>query len=297
MSERPDPREVAVRVGMFSRRRRWGPCPACGATAAGSDSRPPVIFREKGWWCVSCKATGDGFTMVAYHLGLDPKPRGRAFRDILAWLGSGERCEVVEQDEEMSAISVDVMPALRAAVPISQARDPRLGSWLARRCIGPGAPAGWLPSWEESWWPRGWSERWPVVVPACTAKGVVMSMHGVAVDSGVDRKTTWPLAASARELLFASAGLRRWMRGEASAPERLLVVEGATDYLSAADQLPTIGATSGGFTALRLLDIPKTTRVYIGTDPDKAGRVYAQQIADALAPHPVRLLPLHRMAA
>lgn len=297
MRDRPDVHEVATRIGMFSLRRRWGPCPACGATATRSDIRPPVLLRKKGWWCVACEATGDAITMVAYHLGLDPKPRGQAFRDILAWLKSGKRCEVVKQDEEPLTISVNVIPALRAAVPLSQARDPRLGRWLAKRAISPHAPAGWLPMWEDAWWPKGWSSRWPVVIPACSARGEIMSLHGLAIDDSAPRKTTWPVGSGARELLFASAALRRWMRGEAPAPERLLVVEGATDYLSAADQMPTIGATSGGFVALRLLEIPKTTRVYVGTDPDAAGRVYAQQIADALAPHPARLLPLHRMAA
>lgn len=120
-------------------------------------------------------------------------------------------------------------------------------------------------------------------------------MHGIAISSDAPRKTTWPKGADSRELLFADRNMRAVLRGDRPWPDRVLFVEGGTDFLTASPQMPTIGVSAGAAAALRLVRPPPTTRLYVGTDPDHVGDVYAKQIADALSPNITRRVPLHRL--
>ena len=82
------------------------------------------------------------------------------------------------------------------------------------------------------------------------------------------------------------------LRGEAS-PRRVIVCEGMTDYLAAACRAPAdvavLGASSGGFGALRGVKIPNGATVVIATDDDKAGDAYAAEIRAALAGREITL--------
>jgi len=121
-------------------------------------------------------------------------------------------------------------------------------------------------------------------------------MHGIAIDTA-PRKTTWPKGGQHGGLLFASASTRRWLSGQAPAPQRVVVVEGATDYLTASTELPDcaiLGIASGSPPALSTVPKEKGQRWYVATDPDAAGRRYAKQIAEALYPTPVRPFPMVR---
>lgn len=243
---------------------------------------------------MACGAGGDAYTLVSYALGLNGRCDGKAFVRILRWL---EGDDVLQQEpvEDEPLPRIDPAPALAMAVPLSKVREPRLLAWLARRQIPSSAPAGWLPSFEAPWWPMGYAGNWPVVIPACTGRGDVLSMHGIAIDVDAPTKTRWPKGASSRELLFADRSTRSWLSGKSAPPDRLLIVEGATDYLTAAPQMPTLGYFSGSAAALRTVPITSGTRVYCGVDADEKGDMYENEIANALAPHPVRRIPLQRL--
>lgn len=286
---RVDCRTVASGLGLHHRAKRWGPCPLCKRERTRHDRRLPVIVSAQEWRCMACKEGGDSVALVSASRYGTTRPVGRLFPEVVAYLESlAGTAPPVEPVEE--APRIDPLPALRAAVPLSEVTDDRLEEWLDRRGIERTAPAGWLPNFSAPWWP-GFSAHWPVVLPACTGRGQVVSMHGVAVDKAAPAKTTWPKGASARELLFAPRSAREWLAGRAPPPKRALFVEGATDYLSAVTRTNpdtfVFGVFSGAFKALKLArwdDID----IVILTDADPAGDRYATLIASAVAPQPVR---------
>ena len=277
--------------GLDTRSRRTGPCPACGSTSTKHDSRPPIIYGKEGWRCVACKAGGDGYTLVGYHLQVALPLRGRAFRQVVEFVNSGKYPEVrpVEQPEPAR---IDPTPALHRAVPLSKCVDAEVLRWLSGRNIPTSAPAGVLRGFRSDWWP--W-DGYPLVVPACTGTGEVVSMHGRSV---VDNTKRWPKGAEARELLFAPPPMRAWLRQDAPGPKALVITEGLSDYLtwSSISSVPTLGMTSGSASALRLVTVERGTKVFVGTHGDKAGDRYAEEVADALAMRAVvRRLPLERV--
>mgnify|MGYP001613079260 CR=1 FL=1 len=291
--------EVAARLGMRREgRNRWGPCPACGATGTRADGRPPVRF-GRGWWCVSCGVKGDAINLVGLLAHGEARPRGRTFMACKNWLdASGEAVEQLAPWEPPRRI--DPMTALRVAIPIDLVDDPRLDDWLARRKIPSWAPAGWLPQFSAPWWPRGWSDDWPIVIPACNGRGKIESMQGIATDDTAPRSKTWPAKAESRELLFANPGTRAWLAGKLPPPAKLLIVEGAPDYLTASSlmqDITVIGIAAGSAPALRLVTLTNSTEVYVGTHQDGSGRDYQRAVVAALEPKLVTPLPLWRLFA
>lgn len=85
------------------------------------------------------------------------------------------------------------------------------------------------------------------------------------------------------------AGKGRWK------PSDVIVVEGATDYLTATVEFQgsaVIGIVNGGASALRLVPRPRGMRWYVATDPDAVGRKYAEKVAEAIFPTPAYPFPL-----
>lgn len=296
--------DVAELLGLARKARRWGPCPACGAGRTQHDTRPPlsVVGAGKGWWCHACDRAGDAVDLAAWLvLGRRGSEAGQDFPRVLAALrGLSPPPSRASGLDEPPPDRVDVLPALRACT--SPATEPAVAAWLAGRGIAPSAPAGVLPgSWSAPWWPARWSATWRLVVPAFTGLGELASLQARAPGPvGDDEpKCRWPRGASAGGLLFADPRLARpILRGRPSAARRVLIVEGLTDYLTACSRVegPTavIGVASGSAAALRLLrtDLP----IVVATDYDRAGEVYAELVAEALAPHPVRRFPWSRAA-
>jgi 5S rRNA maturation endonuclease (ribonuclease M5) len=92
------------------------------------------------------------------------------------------------------------------------------------------------------------------------------------------------------------------LRGEAR-PGRVVIAEGITDYLAAAQfasrdgpGTAVLGGISGSFGALAQTAIPETATVYAWTDPDEAGDRYAAEIARALSGRDVRRVDTRRRA-
>ena len=299
---------LAVRLGMSRRDRRWGPCPACGAAHTKHDSRPPVsvVGGWLGWWCHACDRTGDAADLASFALCDRPaRESGRRFREVLALLEGGEARGEALPVEEPEKVDLGIAAVLRGCT--RPTGTPEVAAWLEGRGIDPEAcPAGVLPAtFGAAWWPRAWSSVWRLVVPTFTGRGELVGLQGRAtapIREG-EPKCRWPRGVPAAGLLFACASGRRLLRGQASNVRRLVVVEGLTDSLTAtawgATDTAVLGVASGSPAALRLLapGLPAGTSIIVATDYDRQGETYAQQVALALSPHPVRRFPFRLAAA
>lgn len=256
-----------------------------------------MLLSERGWFCLACDTGGpDELSLASWGVAGKSTPT----REVYEFVSGGGQGVGSVVDPRCGPPSeprrADVTDALKEAAPISKVKDEKLDEWLAFRQISRDAPAGWLPKFSAPWWPDGSSERWPVILPACTGRGVVESIHGVSID--IERtasKTRWPVGVESRELLFATPATREWLRGNAPAPARVLVTEGATDFLSSVTRVNdcfVIGIANGGAKALSLVPKAKGQRWYVGTHPDTAGDKYATSVANAIFPSPVYPLPL-----
>ena len=102
-------------------------------------------------------------------------------------------------------------------------------------------------------------------------------------------KTLWPVKCSSERLLFADGGGVAVLKGDATAPKDVLIVEGLTDTLRGATVAPSVpcavlGFTSGGAQALADVRWRRDMRLGVATDDDAAGDAYAEQVADAVRP-------------
>ena len=123
-------------------------------------------------------------------------------------------------------------------------------------------------------------------MPAFNANGEFVSLHTRAVDvpkSGP--KTLWPKGFEAKGLFMPNRFAVKMMRGNTQDIDGLLFVEGITDFIKCSAEvedlginLAVLGGTSGSFSSVSELNIPKDLKVYIGTDPDEKGEEYAQTI-------------------
>lgn len=284
-------------VGLERRGRRYTPCPACGAERTGrSDKRAPVlpVSGGRGWKCYACDEQGGAVHALCLRLHGERLGKGDGrWADVMRWMEERHHIEPRAQPEPQTRrepVYMDVAPVLRMCRPAEQGA----ADWLRSRGYTRPVPAGMLPpGWSAPWWP--WRDEFPLVVPAFDAAGVLRSMHGRAIRPGARRKVTWPLGGDTRGLVMASKLARAMLRGETE-PRRLLIVEGLTDYLWAA-QDPTIavlGIASGVDLAPLSRRLRRGMTIVIATDPDPAGDAYAQTVAAQLAPHPVRRLHLGR---
>ena len=76
-------------------------------------------------------------------------------------------------------------------------------------------------------------------------------------------------------------------------------MEGLTDFLKCSSEvedldipLAVLAGTSGSFTNIQKLNIPKDVKIYIGTDPDEQGREYANKIQLQLPGRTTYRIPL-----
>jgi len=286
---------VAASLGMAEKAKRWGPCPACGAASTRNDRRPPVgRVNGKGWICNACREGGDVLDLVSFALhGVRASKAGRSFKRIGLWFGDKEEAVTAGEERKVERLAPEELtPLLMASTPAHRSRDFAVVRFLAER--GYRQPPAWvLPEgWSAPWWP--WRE-FPLVVPAFNGHGVLMGLHGRAVDPLAKRKTTWPLDRDSRGLLMADPRLGLPLLREGRKTRRALIVEGITDYLCAAEdqagKSAVLGIASGSASALRLVNFTGM-EVFVATDDDPAGRRYAERVAEAVAPAPCRTLPL-----
>lgn len=296
----PDVLEVAALLGLDVTRRRFGPCPACGQA---DRHHQPVTPRHggSGWLCASCKAHGDVIRLACWVvLGKDKATSGDEWGRVRGVLASGGWCSA--DGSQVSAWKAPTPKPPRPEEPYPDEGELRglLGACgrvtesraVAEWCVGRGfdpqvVPAAVLPSHHP--WPAWWPYRgspWRLVCSMVDSSGAIRSMHGRATEATERGKTRWPLERRATGLLFADPWIGRPMlRGLSVAVDRIVVVEGITDYLAMSSRRPegvaVLGACSGGFAALgsaRLPDVP----VYVATDGDVAGMRYADEVGRAL---------------
>lgn len=279
-------------VGLEATRgRRYAPCPKCGHGVDG-DRRGTVLLGHGGatWRCVACMAPDeknlDGYDLLSYaRHGVRARELGSRFKELL----------------DFEPMQVPTTPAPKLdRIPEDELRDlfrrctkPQgdTAAFLTSRRIDPAlAPCGVLPpTFSASWWPQGWSETWPLVAPMFDASGALAGLHARAIGPAPS-KTRWPVGVDCRGLLFVAPSARPWLRG-GEAPDRVLVVEGFTDFLTACTQglgIAVLGIESGSAEAFATLPWKSGCRVIVATDPDKAGDGYARRIVDAL---PSTVLP------
>ena len=301
---------VAQRLGLRHKKQRIEPCPVCNAERTSKDKRPAVGVRRdnKGWKCHSCGATGDAVDLASLALiGCKAGSAGTDFRKIRAWwLEDGPELSWAVSQYEVSRPPIEELQrVLRACRRPSEVSLPALPGFLAKRGFDPNKvaagilpPSDWHGWYGIKWWPRQWIEQFPLVIPAFTGAGKLASMHGRSIDDSATRKTTWPKGHDSAGLLFAdSRYARKMLRNQPTDADTLLVVEGMTDYLWAVQTAPErcgiIGIASGSANALKLPKWPKDMKFFVGSDPDPTGDAYAVKVAEALAPHTCRRLPLH----
>jgi len=296
----PDILDVAALLGLDVTRRRFGPCPACGQA---DRHHQPVTPRHagKGWLCASCKAHGDAIRLACWVvLGKDRATTGEEWGRVRAVLASGGWCSADGQTAAAWTPPAPRPPQPETAYPDLVELRLLLGACarvvdrieVAEWCMGRGfstatIPAAVLPSHHP--WPAWWPYRgspWRLVCSMVDARGVIRSMHGRATEATERGKTRWPFETRATGLLFADPWIARPMlRGIDVQVERVVVVEGITDYLALSCRQPSgtavIGACSGGFGALAVARLPGVP-VYIATDGDAAGQRYAAEVERAL---------------
>lgn len=304
--------EVAAALGLGVVRARFGPCPACGR-----DERrhPPLTVRHggSGWMCAGCKAAGDAVMLAAWAIAGEPRPSGAAWAPVRAFFASRGWCSgdgmgtgwTPAPRREVPALPYpdrgELLALLRACRPVSAV--PEVGAWLEARGIVGRVHGAVLPDVHP--WPAWWPYRarpWRLVAPMVDALGTVASVHGRATeDEGGRGKTRCPFERRGDGLFFADPLVGRPMlRGEAS-PARVVVVEGITDYLSAARYATAdgggtavLGGISGSFGAMAQARITPGATVYAWTDADDAGDRYAKEIARALRDQDVRRIDFRR---
>lgn len=300
----PDIGDVAAALGMDVRGRRFGPCPECGV----DDRRHPpvgITFRGEGWRCYHCQAVGDAVALVALVTVGTRRPKGMAWGEVRAvcaaqgWCsGDGERATwtppVARPRVEAPYPERDELVRLLLACRRPM-EAPELHPWFAARGWTRRLPAGVLP--DVYGWPGFWPEHmrgFKLVVPMVTPDGRVTSMHGRWPSTVAPwGKTRWPKERRATGLLFSDPWVGRPYLQGGRRPDRVLVTEGITSFLSACCRTvpgtAVIGADNGGFGAL-----PKMTgvSVFVATDcgdADGTGDRYWRE-AKARIPHARRVL-------
>ena len=138
-----------------------------------------------------------------------------------------------------------------------------------------------VPGWASRWFGRGYRALFRLY----DAGGMVRSLRARRVGDGDGPKSLAPRGFNVRGLVLATLGAVRWLRGYDVLRE-LVIVEGETDLLSAAQAWPscaTVGLVSGGsWTADMAAKVPEAARVLVATDNDQAGDKYAETIGGTL---------------
>jgi len=316
--------EVANRLGLQVRKNNsLSPCPKCGAVKRSSkDLRGPIGLRSdnKGWKCHACQTSGSGIDLVAYRLCGSKysesdsfnKNRVKAWFDLEVSEGKPLPSEPVRVRGERPPL-LEVQQLWGASYKLHQlSKDDEAISFLKSRnlnleALAKSGVARVTPDYKKydwpSWWPGGRSNLWRVIVPAFDEHGKLTSLHARAVGvPKVGPKTLWPKGFEAKGLFMPNRFAVKMMRGVEVDLDGLLFVEGITDFMKCSaeveDQglkLAVLGGTSGSFGTVSKLNIPKNTKIYIGTDPDEKGKEYASTIKLQLGDRISYRIPLEEL--
>ena len=307
--------EVAERLGMKPKGKRWGPCPACSASRGKKDPRPPVHnYQGQAWVCNACMAGGDTVDLVAFQFVGVRVRECQDYSQIISFFGSQQSFTptVDYRDEEMTYPPIEeVMWIFKNAHNLAEYSNQNVDEYLSKRAIDPSlvteawiAPTtldyGRLTYVTSSsgkrmpWFPTQWATEYPIIQPLFDYQGQCRSMHARTIIENQTPKNRCPIGYTTRNLILANKAAREFLRGEAE-HKTFWIVEGETDFLSLDQRLPSntpcIGIKSGSINAFSKINWPADSKIIICTDPDKAGEHYAEMIARAIYPiHPQRLI-------
>ena len=157
-----------------------------------------------------------------------------------------------------------------------------------------------------------------LVVPAYDPRGRITSLQARAVVGRAEmvnrrlfrqkrtgaieeEKTRWPAGCASGGLFFADPWCgRKLLRGQAK-PARVVLCEGVTDFCSTAQafhgrtDIAVLGGCEGAWSAIGEVRWPEDVRLFIATDPDQKGDLFARKVAELVAPLPCYRIPLHHL--
>ena len=324
---------VALSLGYTYRGRRLTPCPSCRAASRKGERRGAVglLYGADGrrrWKCNACRAGGDVIDFVRAHLGENGNRDTRSWFASRGWAdsASGPVTPIVEPDP-VRPPQAEILAILKASTPLSRCDRADVLQWAQGRGIDARSAPLWVapaphrfeygsltraPVYREEgdtrpvpvWWPGSWAREFPILAPMYDAAGQLAGLRGRAISSSARRKTTAPIGFDTIRLLLADPWVALPLLRGAS-PEALqyvLFAEGDTDYASAAQTSKTdrsiavIGLISGSPRALVSIKWPARSSLVSAMDPGEAGDRYHQGIVSAVAPFPVRRVPIASLA-
>jgi hypothetical protein len=287
------------------------PCPACGATnrhTKRQDPRPACLVIKEGnaWQCLQCAATGDTVDLLARFLNQGKRPSNpQEWRAVLArWSDSGGGGAMYPLPRPVAPLSGQARP-LPARPPFGSLMqlwgragvEPPKSSlvWLATKFpkytltqIVESGVVRWLPRQDNpDFWP--WNHSYMAML-AFDHHGLVQSIHGRIIGEPLPGKpkSRFPKGYSASGLVLANKTGVSWLRGKMPVQD-VLIAEGLTSTLAATMAMratgkwkwAVFGYTSGSNSAIEQMPWSGQT-VYVMTDNDEPGNLYAEKIMKAL---------------
>ena len=316
--------EVAQRLGLKSfRGNSWGPCPNCNSVERGStDKRGALGINSDnvGWACHRCKVKGSGIDLVSFCLGGSKFSQlTNANKDkVRVWFEGeiSDGAKVFEKPPKLrgsrppiaevhslwkSSLKLNQVPTEDQSIKFLNSRNLNLNA-LSKSGVVRITPEKSAHRW-PSWWPAGRSQIWRVIVPAFDESGKFVSLHARAVQPpSSGPKTLWPKGFEAKGLFMPNRHAVKMIRGQQVDLDGLLFVEGLTDFLKCSAEvedlnlkLAVLAGSSGAFSSVSKLNIPKNLKIYIGTDPDTQGKEYANKIKLQLPGRTTYRIPLENL--
>jgi hypothetical protein len=279
--------------------------PSCSITR-GPDGT--IRFR-----CFGCEATGDVLDLVATVKGLSTEHDFKRVLEEAARI-AGYDLGVEASGKPLPPRPVPPKPPERKRPPIAEVEalwaasqpvndagtDAQVALFLSARRLFPPAIAQLdvvrvTPVEYEwpAWWRANWARSWRLITRAFEPDGSFGSLHARAVDESTP-KTRWPFDCAADGLLFADARGQALLRGQVGDTDRIVFVEGLTDFVAMASVVRDAGRrhavwgiTSGSAPALTKIRWPRLP-VVVATDSDVAGQRYAAEV-ERRAPKSIRV--------
>jgi hypothetical protein len=298
---------VAQRLGLRYRPNpapgSLSPCPGCGAEQRGTgDKRGPIGLRRDhlGWICHRCKASGDALHLAALHITGNPRPDKTQWQKIRsALMGEGALPTIpVPAPRPARRPDLNEVLSLWKRAPLV-CDDSSIADILNNRHICPETvaernlcrvvPEENLPTWascsRQSWHQSGHRALFPLF----DHRGQLQSLHARRLAQNAERpKGLSPLGYEVAGLVLADANARALLQEQASWRNRLVIVEGAPDFLCASTHFgeeadtAVVGIISGSWTPAFSRRLPSHIAITIATHFDDAGDFYARKIRDTL---------------
>lgn len=279
------------------------PCPGCGAEQRGTgDKRGPIGLRRdyKGWVCHRCKASGDALSLAALRITGHTHPskeRWQEVRSALLGEGSLPSFQAPPPRPPRRPDSNEVLSLWGCSSSVGA--QPEVSALLCARGINPATtaerdlcralPNTKLPAWasanRQSWHQSGHLALFPLF----DHLGQLRSLHARRMAQDAPRpKGLSPLGYEVAGLVLADANARALLQGRADWVARLLIVEGAPDFLCAStyfgeeSDTAVVGIIAGSWTEAFSRRLPPQLAITIATHSDQAGEHYAQKIRETL---------------